>query len=131
MTTPPPGNPKALAPQLERVHERLRPDYVHGWIANPKRYLPYTGMPVNIPYDKPVSQDLYVGDSEQQLGALTDLLMHYDEFTKRQFSLEPYLPQVASPPAEEQASEGSAEQNSEALKAPDEQVKNGRSVAIR
>jgi hypothetical protein len=82
-------------------------------------------MPVNIPYDKPVSQDLYVGDSEQQLGALTDLLMHYDEFTKRQFSLDPYLPQVASPPAEEQAREGSAEQNSEALKAPDEQVKTG------
>ena len=93
----PAGSLKALAPQLERVHERLRPDYVHGWIANPKRYLPYTGMPVNIPYDKPVSQDLYVGDSEQQLGALTDLLMHYDEFTKRQFSLEPYLPQAASP----------------------------------
>ncbi len=119
----PPGNPKALAPQLERVHERLRPDYVHGWIANPKRYLPYTGMPVNIPYDKPVSQDLYVGDSEQQLGALTDLLMHYDEFTKRQFSLEPYLPQVASPPAEEQAGEGPAEQNPEAPRASEEQAK--------
>ena len=119
----PPGNPKALAPQLERVHERLRPDYVHGWIANPKRYLPYTGMPVNIPYDKPVSQDLYVGDSEQQLGALTDLLMHYDEFTKRQFSLEPYLPKAASPPAEEQASEGSTERNPDASKASDEQVK--------
>ena len=119
----PPGNPKALAPQLERVHERLRPDYVHGWIANPKRYLPYTGMPVNIPYDKPVSQDLYVGDSEQQLGALTDLLMHYDEFTKRQFSLEPYLPQVASPPAQEQAGEGPAEQNPEAPRASEEQAK--------
>ena len=118
----PPGNPKALAPQLERVHERLRPDYVHGWIANPKRYLPYTGMPVNIPYDKPVSQDLYVGDSEQQLGALTDLLMHYDEFTKRQFSLEHYLPQVASPPAEEQASEGPAKQSPEAPKASEEQA---------
>ena len=80
-------------------------------------------MPVNIPYDKPVSQDLYVGDSEQQLGALTDLLMHYDEFTKRQFSLEPYLPKAASPPAEEQASEGSTEQNPDASKASDEQVK--------
>ena len=121
----PAGNPKALAPQLERVHERLRPDYVHGWIANPKRYLPYTGMPVNIPYDKPVSQDLYVGDSEQQLGALTDLLMHYDEFTKRQFSLEPYLPKAASPPAEEQASEGSAEQTPDVSKTSDEQVKAG------
>ena len=121
----PPGNPKALAPQLERVHERLRPDYVHGWIANPKRYLPYTGMPVNIPYDKPVSQDLYAGDSEQQLGALTDLLMHYDEFTKRQFSLDPYLPQTASPPAEEQAREGSVEQNPETSKVSNEQAKTG------
>ncbi len=89
----PPGNPKALAPQLERVHERLQPDYVHGWIANPKRFLPYTGMPVNIPFDKPVSQDLYVGSSEQQLDALTDLLMHFDSFAKKNLSLEAYLKQ--------------------------------------
>ena len=100
----PPGNPKALAPQLERVHERLRPDYVHNWIANPKRYLPYTGMPVNIPYDKPVSQDLYAGTSEQQVDALTDLLMHFDAFAKRSLSLEAYLrqqpaPQQGQPPA--------------------------------
>jgi hypothetical protein len=89
----PPGNPKALAPQLERVHERLRPDYVHNWIANPKRYLPYTGMPVNIPFDKPVSQDLYAGTSEQQVDALTDLLMHFDTFAKQNLSLEAYLKQ--------------------------------------
>jgi cbb3-type cytochrome oxidase cytochrome c subunit len=93
----PPGNPKALAPQLERVHERLRPDYVHNWIANPKRYLPYTGMPVNIPYDKPVSQDLYAGTSEQQVDALTDLLMHFDAFAKRSLSLEAYLRQQPAP----------------------------------
>ncbi|MFM9023833.1 MAG: hypothetical protein ACKON7_00575, partial [Planctomycetaceae bacterium] len=74
----PPGSVKALAPQLERVHERLRPDYVHDWIANPKRFLPYTGMPVNIPYNQPVSQDLYKGTSEQQVDAVTDLLMHFD-----------------------------------------------------
>jgi len=83
----PAGNPKALAPQLGLVYERLRPDYVHDWIANPKRFLPYTGMPVNIPHDKPVSQDLYAGDSEQQVAALTDLLMHFDEFAKQKFSL--------------------------------------------
>ena len=94
----PPGNPKALAPQLERVHERLRPDYVHNWIANPKRYLPYTGMPVNIPFDKPVSQDLYAGDSEQQVDSLTDLFMHFDTFAKKNFSLEAYLgPQAVQP----------------------------------
>jgi hypothetical protein len=95
----PPGSLKALAPQLERVHERLRPDYVHDWIANPKRFLPYTGMPVNIPFDKPVSQDLYKGTSEQQLDALTDLLMHFDLFAKKNLSLEAYLrQQPAEPP---------------------------------
>jgi hypothetical protein len=97
----PPGNVKALAPQLERVHERLRPGYVHDWIANPKRFLPYTGMPVNIPFDKPVSQDLYAGTSEQQVGALTDLLMHFDLFAKRSLSLEAFLKQ--GPPADQPA----------------------------
>ena len=97
----PPGNPKALAPQLTAVQQRLRPDYVHGWIGNPKRFLPYTGMPVNIPFDKPVSQELYRGDSDQQLSALTDLLMHYDTFANSRVSLEAYL-QPAEPekPAE-------------------------------
>ncbi len=96
----PPGNPKALAPQLEAVHERLRPGYVHDWIANPKRFLPYTGMPVNIPFDKPVSQDLYAGDSDQQVDALTDLLMHYDRFAKRALSLDAYLKQSPAPAAD-------------------------------
>jgi hypothetical protein len=91
----PPGNPKALAPQLERIHQRLRPDYTHDWIANPKRFLPYTGMPVNIPFDQPVSQDLYRGTSEQQVAALTDLLMHFDAFAKRNLSLEAFLRQPA------------------------------------
>ena len=97
----PPGNAKALAPQLERVHERLRPDYVHDWIANPKRFLPYTGMPVNIPYGAPVSQELYAGTSEQQLDALTDLLMHFDLFAKRNLSLEAFLqePPLGDPAA--------------------------------
>ena len=95
----PPGNPKGLAPQLEVAHERLRPGYVHDWIANPKRFLPYTGMPVNIPFGNPVSQDLYAGTSEQQVDALTDLLMHFDLFAKRNLSLEAFL--KASPPAAE------------------------------
>jgi hypothetical protein len=96
----PPGSVKALAPQLSKVHERLRPGYVHDWIANPKRFLPYTGMPVNIPFDKPVSQDLYAGNSEQQVDALTDLLMHFDLFAKRNLSLDAFLePQPQAAPA--------------------------------
>jgi hypothetical protein len=54
-------------------------------------------MPVNIPYDKPVSQDLYAGTSEQQVDALTDLLMHFDAFAKRSLSLEAYLRQQPAP----------------------------------
>jgi hypothetical protein len=56
-------------------------------------------MPVNIPFDKPVSQDLYAGTSEQQVEALTDLLMHFDLFAKRSLSLEAFLKQP--PPAAE------------------------------
>ncbi|MFM8734470.1 MAG: PDZ domain-containing protein [Pirellulales bacterium] len=95
----PPGSVKALAPQLQKVHERLRPDYVHGWIANPKRFLPYTGMPVNIPYNQPVSQDLYAGTSEQQVDALTDLLMHFDSLAKKYLSLEAFLGRQPAAPA--------------------------------
>ena len=112
----PPGNPKGLAPQLEVIHERLRPGYVHDWIANPKRFLPYTGMPVNIPFGNPVSQDLYAGTSEQQVDALTDLLMHFDLFAKRNLSLEAFLkelppaaePPEAQPPAQSSVPSGRA-----------------------
>ncbi len=38
-------------PELDEVYRRLRPDYMRRWIANPQRILPYTGMPVNIPFD--------------------------------------------------------------------------------
>lgn len=92
----PGGNPKALAPQLNRVHERLRADFVQPWIANPKRFLPYTGMPVNIPHNMPVDQALFRGDSEDQLNGVVDLLMNFDRFTKEQYSVKRM---VQTPPA--------------------------------
>src|SRR4029079_3017916 len=49
----PAGSVRAKAPQLADVYRRLRPDYVRDWIANPKMILPYTAMPVNIPYQEP------------------------------------------------------------------------------
>jgi hypothetical protein len=66
-------------------------------------------MPVNIPFDKPVSQDLYAGTSEQQVDALTDLLMHFDLFAKRNLSLEAFLKQ--SPPPGEPAAPGQSTRN--------------------
>ena len=78
---------RALAPNLAMVQSRLRPEYVQRWIANPKRLLPYTNMPVNIPYDPTaehlggVAQDIYPGTSVDQLDALVDLLMNFSYYT--------------------------------------------------
>ncbi len=98
----PPGSVRTFGPQLDRVNERLRPDYVHRWVGDPKRILPYTGMPVNIPFDKPVKQSLFPGTSEQQLDGVVDLLMNWNRLTKERFTIKalikPPAP-AATPPA--------------------------------
>jgi hypothetical protein len=91
----PAGSERAKAPRLDQVYKRLRPDFTLDWIANPKRLLPYTGMPVNIPHDKPVSQDLYKGTSEQQLNAVVDLLMNYDRYTESKTPIKQMVKPVA------------------------------------
>jgi hypothetical protein len=101
------------------VYRRLRPDYLRRWIARPASILPYTGMPINIPFDPEaahhggVSQQLFPGTSVQQLEGVVDLLMNFDEYTKRQTSIrglvrEPTEPD-APPAASRQPPEDSAE----------------------
>ncbi len=98
----PTGATPTLGPQLGDVYRRLRPEYVRRWVGNPVRILPYTGMPVNIPYDPHapnlggVSQSLFPGTSLQQLDGLVDLLMNYDAYTERQTSVRSL---VKEPPA--------------------------------
>jgi hypothetical protein len=107
------GAVKTLGPDLDLVYRRLRPDYTRRWIANPQRTLPYTGMPVNIPYaaEPPthggVSQELFPGTSIMQLDGVVDLLMNYDEYAKRQTSVkglvrEPTAPTTTPPAASDQ-----------------------------
>ena len=86
-----------MAPNLAAVHQRLRPDYVLPWIAHPQRILPYTGMPVNIPSNKPVDQKLYPGSSLDQLNGLVDLLMNFERLATEKFSVKPLI--KAAPPA--------------------------------
>ncbi|MCR4411685.1 MAG: c-type cytochrome, partial [Thermoguttaceae bacterium] len=76
-----------LAPNLERVARRIRPEYLRRWLANPRLVLPYTAMPVNFPPDKPVGQDLYPGTSLEQLDAVTDLLLNYEEYLRSRVSI--------------------------------------------
>jgi cbb3-type cytochrome oxidase cytochrome c subunit len=98
----PAGSERAKAPDLARVYRRLRPDWVRRWVANPKSILPYTGMPVNIPFDPAaphlggVSQELYHGTSIEQLDAVVDLIMNYDRYASRRSLIAP-LVKPASP----------------------------------
>ena len=77
----PEGSIRAQAPNLVDVQARLRPEYLRQWIAKPTSILPYTSMPVNIPYEGGVSEELYPGTSTQQVDALVDLLMNYGYYT--------------------------------------------------
>ncbi len=96
----PEGDVTTFGPNLADVYRRLRPTYVRNWVANPKRTLPYTGMPVNIIY-KPdaehlggVSQTLFPGTSLQQLQGLVDLLMNFDVYARSQTSITPLVKSV-------------------------------------
>jgi hypothetical protein len=97
------GAVKTLGPDLDEVYRRMRPEFVHHWVANPQRTLPYTGMPVNIPFDPNsptyggVSQELFRGSSFDQLSGLVDLLMNFDEYTRRQTSVKGLVREPTAP----------------------------------
>ena len=78
----------SLAPRLDRAGQRLRPEALRRWLANPKSVLPYTGMPVNFPPEgPPLGQDLLPGTSLEQIDAVADLLLHYPEYLGSQISI--------------------------------------------
>jgi hypothetical protein len=108
----PPGSKRALAPNLAEVYRRLRPEYVRDWIANPKMILPYTSMPVNIPFEDPppVLAQLYHGTNVEQVEALTDLLMNFDEYARAGTRIADRV-QPATPEAAASAEAGSSGSN--------------------
>jgi hypothetical protein len=89
-----------LAPRLDRVAGRLRPEYLRRWLANPKAALPYTTMPVNFPpIGPPLGQDLFEGESVEQIDAVTDLLLNYDWYLGRRTSVRAMMaPRENTPP---------------------------------
>jgi cytochrome c2 len=72
-------NRTILAPRLDEVAGRLRPEYVRRWLAEPKSVLPYTAMPAHFSSaDAPLGQDLFPGSAREQLDAVAELLIRYD-----------------------------------------------------
>jgi len=77
-----------LAPDLEHVGHRIRPEFLRRWLAHPKAVLPYTGMPVNFPPSgDPLGQDLFPSSSSEQLEAVGDLLLNYDDYLRSRTSI--------------------------------------------
>jgi cytochrome c551/c552 len=112
----PQGSQRAQAPNLAEVYRRLRPEYTRNWIANPKMILPYTSMPVNVPYDGAapyhggISQDLFRGNAEDQLEGLVDLLTNFDQYAKTNTSISSLVPPAAPPAAEAKPEEKKKEE---------------------
>ncbi|MCY3001723.1 MAG: c-type cytochrome [Planctomycetota bacterium] len=76
---PPPADPIAWAPDLERVRERLREDWVHDWIVNPPLVYPGTAMPVNFASNPPSFQEQYRGSTnEEQIQVVLEWLYNFD-----------------------------------------------------
>jgi mono/diheme cytochrome c family protein len=105
----PVSSDRAKAPDLAAVGDRLRADYLRHWLARPSSILPYTGMQVNFTYDPDapdlgatISQQLYHGNSVEQLDAVVDLLLHFDRYLRQQT---PVTPLVESAAANEPAAE--------------------------
>jgi hypothetical protein len=70
------------------VGQRLRPEYLRRWLANPKSVLPYTSMPVSFPpQGEPAGQELLKGTSLEQLDAVGTLLLNFDDYLKQQVSV--------------------------------------------
>ncbi|MGE0607807.1 MAG: hypothetical protein AB7O62_12005 [Pirellulales bacterium] len=106
----PPGSDAAKAPDLAKVHQRLRPEFTLHWVGNPARLLPYTAMNKNIAPDKPLDKKATRGEGGeliehgtglQQLQAVVDFVQNYDYFMKQRNQLEITAPPPEPAPGEE------------------------------
>jgi cytochrome c2 len=100
----PPKDPQG--PNLSRVYQRLRPEYLREWLAKPSSKLPYTGMPVNFPREKDPNETLrtklFPGTSEQALEGVFDLLLNYDAYMERQKSIKAMVKEPPPAPADDE-----------------------------
>lgn len=125
----PQGSNAAKAPDLAKIHARLRPEFTLHWVGNPTRLLPYTGMPVNFAPDKPVDLKAFKGEggeliqhgkAPQQLEAVVDFLMNYDYFMKQRNQLSITAPPPVQPGEAPPAEEGAGDQGAEGAAKPED-----------
>jgi len=77
---PPPGaDLSTMAPNLYLAEQRLRPDWIVKWLTDPQKVSEGTRMPTFWPEGTSPVPQYFGGDSQRQIGALRDLLMHLRE----------------------------------------------------
>jgi mono/diheme cytochrome c family protein len=68
---------KMGGPPLQLAEDRLRPDWLRRWLANPDRLIYKSVMPQNFSRELTQFQDLFVGPSLDQATAARDVLMNF------------------------------------------------------
>ncbi|AMV37277.1 c-type cytochrome [Planctomyces sp. SH-PL62] len=89
-------------PELRQVANRFRPEYLRHWIANPRRLVPYTGMPQNLAPTGPAQMPpppTFENQPLEMIRAMRDALLNYANVVERR--LVETAP--ADPPAPEPA----------------------------
>ena len=87
----------ARGPNLSRVHERLRPEWVSNWVFNPKWITPYTPMPAPFPKNQTQYPRLFNGKGHDQTVGVRDALMNYPRLMEAMHK--PLPPEPSGAPA--------------------------------
>lgn len=95
-----PNDPNVTrGPNLERVTQRLRPDWVRVWLNKPQWITPYTGMPLPFPRGKEDYKPLFDGNPAHQTSGVHDALMNYYHLLERKPKASPDLVVPGQAPA--------------------------------
>ena len=90
-------------PNLQRVAERMQPEWLHLWLYKPAAITPYTSMPSNFPKNQSQFPDLFGGQAKEQTEAIVDALINYHRMMET-FGETAYVPPAA--PDAGEAAEG-------------------------
>ena len=71
----PEGGITVWAPDLAKVHDRIRPQWLNKWIRDPGKMIPGTRMPGYYPEPNSGPKDVLDGDDERQIQAIVNYLM--------------------------------------------------------
>ncbi len=77
-------------PDLRQVGTRFRPNYLGEWLANPRRLVPYTAMPQNVPPGGPPPPSVptsFEGQSLSMVKAMRDTLLNYVSAIEQQMAV--------------------------------------------